>query len=543
MRRVRGAGGLAALVIGVAVGVASAIGAAAPTARAQSLGPDGPKDCVPPIGTNQIVLPLPGVFLPLPSIGGGLLPELDRLPVAAANLGLPGHLNFRDSGQGFNQVVEVVLRDGSLYAKPRGAEYEAAPWRRVPTPPCLDGQIVAVSVDQNMLVALDDQGWMYSLDNLLSGPMLWSWTRSFGGPIWLWPGMGLAGDPASANTWSLSHRMSRSFRDARGIEHPTTAGLVQVVSLTGDGSRIVFQDPWLPADHSYEIGGPAGGRFRSAAIATSESVNFVIGRHGDLYTRKYDLDLAGANHIPGRYDWLDGPVLPSAPDQLRERFDPAFAPISLPAEPWRAQPKIPGEVSSRISVIDTGDRMEDKDLRVEGASGGRTGYWSKPLEGGAWAFTPTDIPLSGMPLAADPGRDQSLEDAAPPTGMDFAGDLPGGWTARTDDFDWAQTTHNVTVISPAGHEYRVLMHTTDGLRLIPRGPGLDGVPRDLEGALDLRPAAPWAPGHEDLADLARTGLGGDLLEIAVRATTGALEVSRPGPFAPRLGLWGRLGTP
>ena len=179
MRRVRGAGGLAALVIGVAVGVASAIGAAAPTARAQSLGPDGPKDCVPPIGTNQIVLPLPGVFLPLPSIGGGLLPELDRLPVAAANLGLPGHLNFRDSGQGFNQVVEVVLRDGSLYAKPRGAEYEAAPWRRVPTPPCLDGQIVAVSVDQNMLVALDDQGWMYSLDNLLSGPMLWSWTRSW----------------------------------------------------------------------------------------------------------------------------------------------------------------------------------------------------------------------------------------------------------------------------------------------------------------------------------------------------------------------------
>ncbi|MGW4533758.1 hypothetical protein ACWEOI_22695 [Nocardia sp. NPDC004340] len=89
--------------------------------------------------------------------------------------------------------------------------------------------------------------------------------------------------------------------------------------MSQDGSRITYQDPWLPADLSYEIGGPMGGRFVSESLSVSGSVTFVMNRYGDMFTRKYDLDMAGSNHIPGRYTWQDQGPLPSAPDQLTER--------------------------------------------------------------------------------------------------------------------------------------------------------------------------------------------------------------------------------
>ncbi|WP_188064752.1 hypothetical protein [Dietzia sp. ANT_WB102] len=518
-------------------------------AGAQSALPPGARDCVPPIGTNQIVLPLPGVFLPLPSVGGRVA-EFATLPLAADHLDLPDVVNYRDAHQGFNGFVDVSLAEGSLYTRPQGT---SDAWRKVPTPGCLDGHIVSMSIDQNMLVALDSDGWIYSLDNLLSGPMLWNWTRSFGGPIWLWPGHTVPGDPAADTVWAMSHRMSESFVDAKGITHPTQAGLVQVLSLSEDGSRIVFQDPWLPPDYSYEIGGPLGGRFKAGSISTSESVNFVQNRFGDMYTRKYDLDLAGANHIPGRYTWQDQPPLPSAPNQLFERFDPQYAAISLPAEEWQHQPKIPGQVTSRISVIDTGTRMEDKELRVEGIRDGRTGYWHKDLTADSWVFTPTDTPLAQPVLSdADPTRDQSTVDLAAASDLSFQGSLPNGWMGRVEQFDWAQSRHTATLTAPSGREFPVRIYTTDGLRQTPRGSGLDQQPRAMEGAIDLRPAEPWAPGNEELAEFARTVFGGkDVYEIAMNATTtelaistaGALEpllaVSSTGVVGPHLGTWTR----
>ncbi|NLE80356.1 MAG: hypothetical protein GX610_12375 [Rhodococcus sp.] len=79
---------------------------------------------------------------------------------------------------------------------------------------------------------------------------------------------------------------------------------------------------------------------------------------------------------------------------------------------------------------------------------------------------------------------------APASELSYSGALPGGWTARVEHFDWAQTTHAVTLTAPSGRTYPIEMHTTDALRQIPRGPGLDDNPRTLEGALDLRAARP-----------------------------------------------------
>ena len=149
-----------------------------------ALGSERPRECVPRIGTNQIILPLPGLFLPLPSIKG--LSEFDDLPAAPPAVELPSRVDLRDNSGGFNDYAEFALAKGSLYTRPRNS---GAQWRKVPTPGCLDGHIVSISVDSNMAVALDSDGWIYSLDNLLSGPLLWNWTRSYGAPIWLWPGM------------------------------------------------------------------------------------------------------------------------------------------------------------------------------------------------------------------------------------------------------------------------------------------------------------------------------------------------------------------
>lgn len=498
-------------------------------------GPDQPRACVPRIGTNQIVLPLPGLFLPLPSIKG--LSEFDDLAPAPEGLELPDRVELRDDTRGFNSYVEMVLADGSLYARPR---HSASTWRKVPTPDCLDGHIVAVSVDSNMAVALDADGWIYSLDNLLSGPLLWNWTRSFGAPIWLWPGMKVPADALAPGRWAISHRISDSFVDAKGYRHPMTAGLVQLVSLTGGGSRIVFQDPWLPADHSYEIGGPIGGRFLSESVSASGSVTFVMGRFGDMYTRKYDLDLAGANHIPCRYTWQDQGDKPSAPNQWEERTNEAYAAISLPAEEWQHQPKVPGEVTARISISETGPAVEDRELRVEGRRDGRTGFWHKGLSGPNWSFTPTDEPLVMSVLAdADPLVDQSTVELAAPTGIDFEGSIGSGWTARTEDFDWAQTTHHVVLRSPSGRTYPIRMHTTDGLRLEPRGPGLDRQPRWLEGALDLTGVS--AAGDDELTELIRTRLEGrPIFEIWVQASVDELVISPARFFAEPLGSLRRM---
>lgn len=501
---------------------------AAPAAQSQ------PLDCVPLLSTFQVVLPLPGLFLPLPSVRG--VAEFNDLAPAPRGAKLPAAVNFRDDRQGFNRFAEFALDRGSLYTRPRNS---GATWRKVATPNCLDGRIVAMSVDSNMVSVLDRNGWIYSMDNVLSGPMLWNWTRLFGAPIWLWPGLQVPREGQATGKWSISHRMSKSFVDARGFDHPTQAGLVQLVSLTDDGSRIVYLDPWLPADHSYEIGGPLGGRFISESISTSGSVTFVTNRYGDMYTRKYDLDLAGANHIPGRYTWqVQGPK-PSAPNQLVERVDPQYAAISLPAQEWQHQPKIPGEVTSRISIHDSGDRMEDRELRVEGRRGGRTGFWHKGLSAEQWKFTPTDRPLTGQVLSgANPAVDQSTSTLAAPTGKTFAGSLPGGWKARTENFDWAQTTHPVTLIAPSGKAYQVKMHTTDGLRLVPRGRGLDDEPRTLEGALDVRGAQPGK--SPELARFVREHLDGrQIFEISVQATRSSLVVAPATPLAPPLGIWTR----
>ncbi|MDU7502934.1 MAG: hypothetical protein E7K68_01155, partial [Corynebacterium kroppenstedtii] len=89
----------------------------------------------------------------------------DALPVAN-DKGLPERIDLRDNHQGFHEKIDVALHEGSLVVRHRGEEQ----WRHLPTPDCLDGNIVSMSINGDSLIALDKDGWMYTLSNLLSSP-------------------------------------------------------------------------------------------------------------------------------------------------------------------------------------------------------------------------------------------------------------------------------------------------------------------------------------------------------------------------------------
>ncbi|MFI9505709.1 hypothetical protein [Nocardia sp. NPDC052566] len=478
--------------------------ATAPLAAAEPGG--GPAGCV-PFGTAQLP---PGV----PSFGGH--EGLAGLPAFAGDA--PRSVELRTQTTQFNNYWEFALVDHALLARPRGA---AEPWRYAPLPDCLRGKLAGISVDDDELAAVDDAGWLYTMDNVTQGPLWWNWTSAFGAPLWAGTGKRM---PASApGTWALSVSSpfnNQTYTDVAGRVHNSGwAKMTMVPMLTGDGSRITYADPWLPNDDSYEIGGPLGGRFRSVALSSAGSTTFVMNAYGDMYTRNFDFDGSGSDSVFFRYSWDDQTGKPSAPNAAAELLSPEYAAIQLPAPDWVRQPKIPGEITSAISVHATGIGPGRRELRVAGRDGGRTGFWHKNLSDAAWAFTATDAELPGDAIA-NKAQDRSADTLAPRAPWRLAADLPArdtliegqtlinsvvpysiidprvfdqlgqsarpsGYRLTVEHFDPVATTRRATVTTPDGAAIPVLLHTADGLRGATRGPGLDGNPRHLVGAIEI----------------------------------------------------------
>ncbi|MEL4162710.1 hypothetical protein MTQ19_07755, partial [Corynebacterium bovis] len=331
----------------------------------------------------------------------GISVGYDALPPTTLT-GLPDRVDLRDSTQGFNQKVEVALADGRLAVRHPGDPQ----WRDMPTPDCLAGKIKGISVNDDALVALDDDGWIYTMSNLQSSPDRWGWVRAWGGPVWL--GDGMQSPTTEPGTWSLSltgTHTDRTYRTPDGKDQPVSlAKVTQLVALGGDGSHIYSLDPWLAQDYSYEIATPHNGRFRAESVSASGSVVFITDRYGDMYTRLSDYDINGADPAQFRYTW-DDDDRPAAPDALTHRLDPRTAPVSLPGDDWTHQPKVPGRITGRISIHSTAPGSENRELRVEGADdAGTTGYWAKALRDETWTFHPTGAPVTGTWLETPPRR-------------------------------------------------------------------------------------------------------------------------------------------
>ncbi|WP_233266819.1 hypothetical protein [Tomitella fengzijianii] len=452
---------------------------AAPGAGPSGPSGSGPAGCV-PVGTAQLSPGPP----PNPSHLG-----IDAFAVAPNQDALPARVDLRTATTSFSRFWEFALVDRVLFTRPHGS---AEPWRTVPLPGCLVGRLVGISVDDDELTAIDDNGWLYTMDNAAHPPILWNWTSSFGAPLWMDRGQRM---PGGHGDWALSvhaPQVQRTYTDTAGHQQFVgSAKCTMVTVLVGDGSRIVYLDPWLPNDYSYEIGSPLGGRFQAESMSTAASVTFVMNRYGDMYTRLFDFDISGADTVFFKYSWQDqSGKLPPA-DQFAAALDPRVARIQLPAPEWVQQPKVPGTITSTISIHATGAPGSDaRELRVEGVDAhGRTGFWHKMLADDAWAFTPTGAALTGDPVENSP-QDRSLDTLAPPAPYDYTVPLPDrgaarGYRLEVAEFAWATSERTATVIAPDGTRFPVELHTVDGMRMTPRGPGLDSVPRAMSGAIGL----------------------------------------------------------
>lgn len=402
------------------------------------------------------------------------LPSVTASAYAAAPAGLlPARVDFRTPTESFNRKIDVAVRNGRLYFRPRGG---GDVWRNYPLPGCIEGRLRELSLDDDELLAIDADRNVLTMDNALSDPLLWNWTSRWGALTWTGPGRTL---PAAPRAWSwsvISQPEDGNWTDTAGNRTQIGQGKVShVFMIARDGLHIPWIDPWLPIDDSYQVCGPLRGRFRMANLSASGSTIFVIGRHGDMFTRLYDFDLSGSDTLFFQYSY----------DDQRGARSPK---IQLPVGPWVRQPRVPGEVTSVISVEKRGRDALHRTLRVQGvARGGYTGYWEKDsadLRASAWTFHRTDVPLKTALLdrsrPGTNGRALGRNDDARYASSD-------GMLALTN-FNPFCSPARLRVALPGEKPFDLKLHTVDSLRQTPRGPGLDSNPREYYGAVEVPPA-------------------------------------------------------
>jgi hypothetical protein len=453
---------LIALALGLSLSTAAASAAPAaapdPAAREASCsalfdGTVGDRDLVP--------------FARIPEAG-----SLAQWPAAPAGL-LPARVYLRGPKDTFNGRYAFATRGGALYVAPVAGG--GAGWRAMPLPDCLAGRVASISADDDELIAVDADRRVFTMDNALKGPDRFNWSRRWGLPFWHGPGRTL---PTGVVAWSwsvLSPAEDRTWTDDAGNAHGVGNDKVSHIwALRDGGRRLTFMDPWLADDDSYEMCGPVRSRFRAAGMSASGSTVFVVGRHGDLYTRLFDFDLSGSDGVFFRYAY-----------EPQRRGD-ASAPIQLPSPAWVHQPKVPGTITSAISVHKVGTGAIHRTLRVEGRDArGRTGYWEKDVvktTSAAWRFHRTGQPLRGRRLD-NPRRDTTRLDLGAPTDVRFAG-TAGGMRIAVEGYD-VHCTPSTLRLTAAGTSVDLILHSVDALRGTVIAPRLSAEPRGQYGNIEV----------------------------------------------------------
>ena len=499
--------------------------ALAPAALAQTQGPEGPVDeGVREQSCRSLQGGTAGVPERTPAEPGAGIPP--TWAEAQAGL-LPAHVDLRTQTETYNRRYEFATRDGQIYGRNRG---DSGPWRQMPLPLCFAGKVDGISLDDDELIALDKSRRIYVMDNALKDASLFNWTNRWGTPFWGGPGYALP-DSLVAWSWSvISLAEDQTWTDPAG--NKTAVGDAKVSHIWGlrpGGQRLTFWDPWLPLDDSYEMCGPERGRFRAINLSTSGSTIFVIGRHGDLFTRLYDFDLSGHDQLFFKYSYED------------QRGKGDGAPIQLPAEPWVKQPKIPGEITSAISVHKVGVGAIHRILRVEGRRGGQTGYWERDVASPApagWEFHATGLPLT-RPLVDNPQRDTSTVGLGPSEDSRWR---TADGSAELLDFNVYCSPARL-VVREGGQVRELKLHHLDGIRQQPRARGLDNEPREQSGVIE-EPGGKFSPAtiHATRDEIVLDERGWRFRRVADVPTTAAAclprraQMGRRGLGPPRLGV-------
>jgi hypothetical protein len=387
---------------------------------------------------------------------------------------LPEDVRFRTTQESFNRRYEFAIAEGTIWyrANPEMTGI-SQPWAPLDVPGCFDGRVIGIAVDDDELIAIDDERWIYTMDNALAHPASFNWTMRWGPPFWTGSGHRL---PSGIRDWDwsvLSWLEDRTFRDDAGNDHEVGQGKVSHIWVLDEADRrLTYIDPWLPRDESLEMCAPHRGRFRPEALGASGSTIFVVGPHGDLFTRLYDFDIGGADTFFFSYSYED----------QRDARNPA---IQLPSPDWIPHTKIPGTITDRISIHKIGSGSFHRELRVEGRHQGRTGYWHKDITEAAWGFTVTDEPLRGSVLA-NPQTDSSAWALGPSEDRRYVGTHDDARIVVAD-FHVACTPARLDVRFDDGQTLPLVLHVADGLRQSERARGLDAEPRWRQGTIEVPP--------------------------------------------------------
>ena len=134
--------------------------------------------------------------------------------------------------------------------------------------------------------------------------------------------------------------------------------------------------PFLPTDDfSYELCLPKRNRLKAKSFSSSGGFVFIMNKFGDMYTRLWNLDIAGYNQIYARYIYKDPKVESGRHTGLFE----FLRKIRLPSPNWKRQPKIKGKITNVISIFKEGKETVRALLRVEGSKGGKRGVFLKKI--------------------------------------------------------------------------------------------------------------------------------------------------------------------
>jgi len=459
--------------------VVACLGVFAPAAHAA---PPSDPDCA-ALGAGSTGILIAGGSVPAASAGGGF-----GAPVADA--ALPAAVRLKTATATFSNEYAFLVRDGRMLVRRarRGVAYPDKPWHELALPACLDGHVRAISADHRLLVAVRDDGRLYAHD-MPGGdisPERWTWRW---GP-YFWTGQGLTMFADVQRFAASEFTSAERFADSAGREH-NPIGVATVYLLRGDGRRITYLDPWLPADESREICGPRRGTVPLAGLSGSGSTVFVVSRRGELFTRLYDFDVSGANTVFGAYTWQQ---VPDGDTRWQ-----------LPGPGWVRHRRPPRPITDQITLVKTGPHARDRLLVVEGFDRrGRRGVWRTPMSRTAWKFVRLGggavgrrLPLPSTPFAPDDHR--------------YAGPI-----GEVADFNPECSPAHLHVPVAPGRSADLILHTSDGLRQETRAHGLDDTPREYNGAIEV-PAAAWA--DPQVRAWADANLGGRRIATAPVAVT------------------------
>lgn len=416
----------------------------------------------------------------------------------ASHAELPEQVLFKGNQQSYNQFYYSAIEDNNIWVKPRQQQGQ---WQQLELPAELAGDVQEIAMDDEHIIAINSRKEIYTMWQALDSIEEFRWQKQWGFPFWNGPGHTL---DASLKKWEfsvISPRQDEYYYDPAGNKIPVGyAKVSHIIGLKTDGRNVVYNDPWLATDWSYEICGPKNGQFPVHAVSASGSTTFVMGQFGDMYTRLYDFDSAGHNDF---FSYSYEPV--AARDDADFKPHSVFVPvptIQLPTFDWQAQAKIQGRITDRISLHKVGKGGDERIMRVEGwNAAGQTGYYEKSInapQSSDWQFHITGHAIEGTEVSNKP-YDSSDELLLEPEGLSYqikpisrfwawlTRQKPRAWSASIEDFDPYCSPAKLSV-SAADQTLEVTFHVREGVRIVPRQRGIDQQPFRLNGAMEISQA-------------------------------------------------------